>query len=75
MRSDFGGGDVNNYLGQLLKMKGVEFLSDSEKYFCMKLKKNMYYAKWKKLKLMMLKFQPINYQIQEQLILIEKNSL
>jgi len=39
MRSDFGGGDVNNYLGQLLKMKGVEFLSDSEKILLHEIKK------------------------------------
>ena len=38
MRSDFGG-DVNNYLGQLLKMKGVEFLSDSEKILLHEIKK------------------------------------
>ena len=39
MRSDFGGGDVNNYLGQLLKMKGVEFLSDTEKILLHEIKK------------------------------------
>jgi actin-related protein len=39
MRSDFGGGDVNNYLGQLSKMKGVEFLSDSEKILLHEIKK------------------------------------
>ena len=39
MRSNFGGGDVNYYLGQLLKMKGFEFLSDTEKLILHEIKK------------------------------------
>ena len=39
MRSNFGGGDVNYYLGKLLKMKGVELISDTEKLLLHEIKK------------------------------------
>ena len=39
IRSNFGGGDINEYLGQLLKMKGVELLSDTEKLILHEIKK------------------------------------
>jgi centractin len=39
IRSNFGGGDVNEYLRQILKMKGVEFISDTEKLLLHEIKK------------------------------------
>ena len=38
MRSNFGGKDVSDYLGRLLKMKGFEFISDTEKLILNKIK-------------------------------------
>ena len=38
LRSNFGGRDVSDYLGRLLKMKGFEFVSDSEKLILNKIK-------------------------------------
>ena len=39
MRSNFGGKDVNDYLLQLLKMKGVEFTSETEKLILHEIKR------------------------------------
>ena len=41
MRSNFGGGDVSYYLNQLLKMQGIEFLSDTEKLTLHEIKKKL----------------------------------
>ena len=41
MRSNFGGGDVSYYLSQLLKMQGIEFLSDTEKLTLHEIKKKL----------------------------------
>lgn len=39
LRSDFGGEDVSNYLRRLLKLKGFDFISDTEKLLLHEIKK------------------------------------